>query len=259
MPCVSHMSASWGGSSTRRLNMARGCGSCCGRPVSRTVWSRPGAPPSIRCGWRRATGWGADMHTEYRPDEAGVGFAVKLGKVPSSGVKRYKPKQLIPLRDGACLQVIDPTVVVMGREPILLGDGVLGYVTSAGFGFSVGESRLRLSPRRLRRGGNDGRGGVFRDRFPAVSSASRAGIPRAHVCASDRLRLVEAREPTPSALPSSTPCAQRPAWASLKPGRSAPPAFGDDVGAIDEEPQLTAAQLEPVRVPVITGVEIFLR
>jgi glycine cleavage system aminomethyltransferase T len=36
--------------------------------------------------------------------------------------------------------VIDPTVVVMGKEPVLLRDEVLGYVTSAGFGYSTGES-----------------------------------------------------------------------------------------------------------------------
>ena len=28
----------------------------------------------------------------------------------------------------------------MGKEPVLLGDRVVGYVTSAGFGYSTGES-----------------------------------------------------------------------------------------------------------------------
>jgi dimethylglycine oxidase len=36
--------------------------------------------------------------------------------------------------------LIDPTVVVMGKEPVLRGEEVLGYVTSAGFGYSTGES-----------------------------------------------------------------------------------------------------------------------
>jgi dimethylglycine oxidase len=39
-----------------------------------------------------------------------------------------------------CLQLIDPSVVVMGKEPVIVGDEVVGYVTSAGFGYSVGES-----------------------------------------------------------------------------------------------------------------------
>jgi dimethylglycine oxidase len=30
--------------------------------------------------------------------------------------------------------------VVMGKEPVLAGDELVGYVTSAGFGYSVGES-----------------------------------------------------------------------------------------------------------------------
>jgi glycine cleavage system aminomethyltransferase T len=39
-----------------------------------------------------------------------------------------------------CLTLDDPNVVVMGKEPILLDGEPAGYVTSAGFGFSVGES-----------------------------------------------------------------------------------------------------------------------
>ena len=32
----------------------------------------------------------------------------------------------------------DPNAVVMGKEPILNGDRVLGYVTSANYGHSIG-------------------------------------------------------------------------------------------------------------------------
>ena len=42
---------------------------------------RAAAAPSTRCGWRRATGCGApDIHAEYDPYEAGLGFAVALDK-----------------------------------------------------------------------------------------------------------------------------------------------------------------------------------
>ena len=34
----------------------------------------------------------------------------------------------------------DPQVIVMGKEPIIDGDKVLGYVTSANFGYTVGKS-----------------------------------------------------------------------------------------------------------------------
>ena len=171
--------------------------------------------------------WGADMHTEYRPDEAGVGFAVKLGKVPSSGVKRYKPKQLIPLRGGDCAacKLIDPTVVVMGKEPILLGDGVLGYVTSAGSATqSARVSPTPISPPAAPRRERWSRWSISVIGSPRWSSASRAGIPRSAVCASDRLRLAAARAPTPSALQLHALCPET-GGRPLKPGQSAPPAF----------------------------------
>ena len=141
--------------------------------------------------------WGADMHTEYRPDEAGVGFAVKLGKGPFIGGEALQAQATnsTPGRRLCCLQVIDPTVVVMGKGPVLLGDGVLGYVTSAGFGYSTGESlAYAYLPAGCAEEGTMVEVEYFGDRFPAVSSASRVGIPRAHVCASDRLRLAEASD-----------------------------------------------------------------
>jgi glycine cleavage system aminomethyltransferase T len=86
------------------------------------------------------------MHSEYRPDEAGVGFAVKLGKGPFIGreaLQAHRQAQEInstSRRRLCCLHLTDPTVVVMGKEPVLRGEEVLGYVTSAGFGYSTGES-----------------------------------------------------------------------------------------------------------------------
>ena len=37
-----------------------------------------------------------------------------------------------------CMTLDDPNAVVMGKEPILDGDRVLGYVTSANYGHSIG-------------------------------------------------------------------------------------------------------------------------
>ncbi len=39
-----------------------------------------------------------------------------------------------------CLVLDDPQVVLVGKEPILDGDRTLGYVTSAAWGATVGES-----------------------------------------------------------------------------------------------------------------------
>ena len=38
------------------------------------------------------------------------------------------------------MRLDDAAAVVMGQEPLLDGDRVLGYVTSANYGYTVGES-----------------------------------------------------------------------------------------------------------------------
>ena len=113
------------------------------------------------------------MHTEYRPDEAGVGFAVKLGKGPFIGREalqmRAQETNSTPGRRLCCLQLIDPSVVVMGKEPVLLDDEVVGYVTSAGFGYSVGESlAYAYLPAGCAEEGTVVEVEYFGDRFPAA-------------------------------------------------------------------------------------------
>jgi dimethylglycine oxidase len=117
--------------------------------------------------------WGADMHTEYRPHEAGVGFAVKLGKGSFVGrealqLQGQEPGSA-PSRRLCCLQLVDPTVVVMGKEPVLLGGDVRGYVTSAGFGYSTGESlAYAYLPAGCAEEGTIVEVEYFGDRFPAT-------------------------------------------------------------------------------------------
>ena len=83
--------------------------------------------------------WGADIHTGYNPIQAGLGFAVDMDKgdflgrealvrIMSTGVQRR-------LR---CMTLDDPSRVVIGKEPIWLNGKVCGYVTSAGYGHSIG-------------------------------------------------------------------------------------------------------------------------
>jgi dimethylglycine oxidase len=85
--------------------------------------------------------WGADMQTEYLPDEAGVGFALKAKATPAIGQEAALAARAAGVSNRlCCLTLDDPGVVVMGKEPILLDGEPAGYVTSAGFGFSIGES-----------------------------------------------------------------------------------------------------------------------
>ena len=85
--------------------------------------------------------WGSDISTEYDPYEAGIGFAVRLNKGDFLGRKALKRARTEGLkRKLCCMTLDDPGVVVMGMEPLLDGDRVLGYVTSANYGGTVGES-----------------------------------------------------------------------------------------------------------------------
>jgi glycine cleavage system aminomethyltransferase T len=110
-----------------------------GRPLGLIAGGR-GAFDSLRLekGYRL---WGVDMHTEFTPDEAGLGFAVKLDKgefIGRAALTRQRAEGLA--RRLCCLVLTDPTAVVLGKEPVLDGDRVLGYVTSANYGYSVDES-----------------------------------------------------------------------------------------------------------------------
>ena len=77
------------------------------------------------------------MHAEHQPREAGVGFAVSKAKAAFRGKAALRddaPHRL------ACLRLDDGNAVVMGKEPVRAGHEIAGYVTSAGYGYAVGES-----------------------------------------------------------------------------------------------------------------------
>lgn len=83
--------------------------------------------------------WGADIHTEYNNYEAGLEFIVKPNKgnfIGREALLRIKDKGID--RKLSCM-VLDDSKVVMGKEPILDGERVLGYVTSANYGYTVGK------------------------------------------------------------------------------------------------------------------------
>ncbi len=83
--------------------------------------------------------WGNDIHTEHNPFEAGIEFAVKIDKGDFIGkTAMIEARSNTPARRLTCMTLNDPSRVVMGNEPILDGDRVLGYVTSANYGHTTG-------------------------------------------------------------------------------------------------------------------------
>jgi 4-methylaminobutanoate oxidase (formaldehyde-forming) len=86
--------------------------------------------------------WGSDITPETNPYEAGLGFAVKLDK-PGGFEGRdalREVKQNGPVRRLRALVLDDPHAVVLGSEPVRVGDRVVGRVTSGGQGYTAGAS-----------------------------------------------------------------------------------------------------------------------
>ncbi|MEW6736404.1 MAG: FAD-dependent oxidoreductase, partial [Acidobacteriota bacterium] len=85
--------------------------------------------------------WSADIHSEYNPYEAGLGFAVKLQKgefLGRTALEQIKQKGIA--RKLSCIVIDNPTIIALGGEPILADERVLGRVTSGGYGYTVRQS-----------------------------------------------------------------------------------------------------------------------
>src|SRR4029453_5434396 len=76
--------------------------------------------------------WGLDITPEENPDEAGLGFAVRLDK-PGGFVGRdalAAVKEAGPARRLRCLVLDDPLAVPLGSEPVRVDGEIVGRVTS---------------------------------------------------------------------------------------------------------------------------------
>jgi glycine cleavage system aminomethyltransferase T len=85
--------------------------------------------------------WGVDLTAEHDPYQAGLGFAVRLGKGDFVGRdalaarKEAGPKHIL-----CCLVITDPAQVVLGSEPVYVHGRPAGYVTSAAYGYTTGKN-----------------------------------------------------------------------------------------------------------------------
>jgi glycine cleavage system T protein len=85
--------------------------------------------------------WSADINSEYTPYEAGLAFAVRLEKGEFIGRDALlHQKEHGVQRKLCCLTLDDPTAIVLGSEPIIVDDTVVGRVTSGGYGYTVKRS-----------------------------------------------------------------------------------------------------------------------
>lgn len=84
--------------------------------------------------------WGQDMTAEHDPYEAGLGFAVRPDKGDFLGRDALAGRSAeTATRRLTCLTLDDPTAVVLGGEPVYFGGAPAGYVTSAGYGYTIGQ------------------------------------------------------------------------------------------------------------------------
>jgi 4-methylaminobutanoate oxidase (formaldehyde-forming) len=85
--------------------------------------------------------WGRDLTPDHTPLEAGLGFAVKLqGDVPFAGREALEKQRAAGVRRLlATFTVDDPSVVLLGRETIYRNGERAGWLTSGGFGYTIGK------------------------------------------------------------------------------------------------------------------------
>ncbi len=86
--------------------------------------------------------WGSDIGPDHTPDEAGLGWAVKLkknidfkGRAAAEAQRRDGVKKML-----ACFFVDTPDVVLSGRETVYRNGQRVGWLTSGGYGYTIGKS-----------------------------------------------------------------------------------------------------------------------
>ncbi|RUU11391.1 aminomethyl transferase family protein, partial [Mesorhizobium sp. M7A.T.Ca.TU.009.01.3.2] len=86
--------------------------------------------------------WGSDITPNDTPQEAGLGWAVKLRKNTD-----FVGRRALEKTSGAALKkrfagftVEDPEIVLLGRETILRNGEPVGYLSSGGYGYTLGRN-----------------------------------------------------------------------------------------------------------------------
>jgi sarcosine dehydrogenase len=86
--------------------------------------------------------WGADIGSDHTPLEAGLGWAVKLKQnTPFLGREALAAQATKPLPKRLVgFTVADPSIVLLGRETIYRDGQQIGWLTSAGWGYTLAKN-----------------------------------------------------------------------------------------------------------------------
>lgn len=85
--------------------------------------------------------WGSDIGPDHTPIEAGLGWAVKTRKTTLFRGREAIERQLASgvRKMFACFVPEDPDVVLLGRETIYRDGKRVGWLSSGGFGYTIGK------------------------------------------------------------------------------------------------------------------------
>ncbi len=85
--------------------------------------------------------WASDIGPDHTPDEAGLGWAVKMKKnIDFKGRAAVEAQRQTGVKKMMATFVADPDVILLGRETIYRNGERVGWLSSAGFGHTIGKS-----------------------------------------------------------------------------------------------------------------------
>jgi 4-methylaminobutanoate oxidase (formaldehyde-forming) len=85
--------------------------------------------------------WGVDIGPDHSPLVAGLGWAVKLkSQTPFQGRAALEEQAAKPLPRLLAGFTTDPAIVLLGRETIYRDGKRVGWLTSGGYGYTIGRS-----------------------------------------------------------------------------------------------------------------------
>ncbi len=85
--------------------------------------------------------WSSDIGPDHTPDEAGLGWAVKMKKnINFKGRSAVEAQRLEGVKKKMATFVTGPDIILLGRETIYRNGERVGWLTSAGFGHTIGKS-----------------------------------------------------------------------------------------------------------------------